>query len=139
MKALFLIILPLFFGCSNSKERISNLGEIEIVILRGTSEERLLNFSKDVISKIESTDSTVLILLSEDFVKKIDSMSYLGAVYFEMNFYDNKQNLELTLNSFSSLSSINNSERKEPIIYYDKKNDTYFPENKIVVNKKYFK
>jgi hypothetical protein len=138
MKASIVIIILLFFGCSNSKEAISNLGEIQIVILKGTSEEQVLNFSKEVISKIESNDSNVLILFTDDFVRKIDSMTYLGAVFFEMNFYDNEKKLELSIHSFSSVSSINNSKREEPFIYYNKEKTTYFPENKIVVNQRYF-
>jgi hypothetical protein len=105
----FLFAFLFIFGACQNKKTVKinpKEGNVEFVILNGTEfEKKIVYNKKDVFRKIGNSPDSTIIYLSDHFCKEIDDRN-LGASFFELKFYDSKNNLELVLGSFSTITSI---------------------------------
>lgn len=135
----FSVLFALFFiicSCQNSNLGIINPteGKVEIIILNGTDFEKKISYNKkDVIRKIVSSPDTITIHLSTSFCNEMDEICTLGALFFEMKFYNSDDKLELVLSSFSKFASIRSHVKQKYTIEYDFKKNSYFPTKEIKI------
>ena len=129
-------LLFIFFSCQNSKYAKVNPidGKVEIIILNWTDFEKKIIYSKkEVIRKIESSPDTTTIYLRTKFCKEMDEIRNLGASFFEIEFYNSNNKLELVLGSFSKLTSIRSHKKRKVNIVYDFRRNSYFPSKLIKI------
>lgn len=125
-------LLFILFSCQNQANLDSSNGKVELIIMRNTKFEKKITYSKKfVIKELEfSNNKLASIYLNTRFCKEIDKMN-LGALNFELLFYDSNNNVEISFCSFSKASSIRPVKKCNRIIRFNESQLSYFPDTLI--------
>lgn len=120
-------------SCARKVSLVSEKGKI---IVTWAGNHRVIEISKsEGITSITENDTAVLIKFSDQFKDSLDQLWFFSNTYFEIDLLDVNNKSEIKLYSQSIHQSVRNRNEKEPFIWYNEEEKTFFPDTTITINR----